>query len=66
MIAPESLEAFESIRDAFTLLGSLVAHYWSLKNEKGKAAVGANKKYAQIPVEEWEQVKAAALVGASH
>lgn len=42
---------------AFTMLGSLAAHVFSLRNEKGKAAVGANKKYAQIPVSEWEEVK---------
>lgn len=47
---------------AFTLLGSLAAHYWSLRNEKGSAVVGANKKYAQIPVDEWKAVKAACLV----
>ncbi len=41
----------------FTLTGSVLAHYFSLKTEKGKSAVGANKKYAQITVEEWEQVK---------
>lgn len=45
----------------FTVTGSVAAHYFSLKNEKGKGAVGANKKYAQIPVAEWEQVKTAAL-----
>lgn len=41
----------------FTVLGSLYAHYRALKKEKGMGAVGANKKYAQIPVEEWEYVK---------
>lgn len=41
----------------FTLIGSLAAHYWSLSNEKGKAAVGASSKYAQIPTEEWALVK---------
>jgi len=41
----------------FTVLGSIVAHYWALKTEKGKSAVGANKKYAQIPVEDWEFVR---------
>jgi len=45
----------------FTLVGSLVAHYWSLLNEKGKAAVGASARYAQITKEEWQTVKAAAL-----
>jgi hypothetical protein len=37
----------------------LYAHYKSLKKEKGATAVGANKKYAQIPVEEYTQLKAA-------
>jgi hypothetical protein len=44
---------------AFTMAGSLYAHYKSLKKEKGATAVGANKKYAQIPVEEYTQLKAA-------
>ncbi|HLZ10547.1 MAG TPA: hypothetical protein VKT80_18315, partial [Chloroflexota bacterium] len=42
---------------AFTMSGSVYAHYRSLKTEKGLGAVGANKRYAQITVEEWEQVK---------
>jgi hypothetical protein len=42
---------------AFTLLGSLAAHQYALKTEKGKSSVGANSKYAQIPVEEWATVK---------
>src|SRR5712691_1411258 len=46
---------------AFTMLGSLYAHYRALKKEAGMGAVGANKKYAQIPVEEWERVKKFAL-----
>ena len=37
--------------------GSIFAHYWALRTEKGKDAVGYNKKYAQIPAEEWEAVK---------
>jgi hypothetical protein len=41
----------------FTLFGSLLAHYWSLHSEKGKAAVGASNKYAQIPIEEWLKIK---------
>lgn len=41
----------------FTMLGSLYAHYRALKKESGMTAVGANKKYAQIPVEEWNAVK---------
>lgn len=42
---------------AFTMSGSLYAHYRALKTEHGLTAVGANKKYAQIPVEEWTAVK---------
>jgi hypothetical protein len=42
---------------AFTLAGSVYAHYRSLKSEKGANAVGYNKKYAQIPVEEWNEMK---------
>ena len=42
---------------AFTVSGSLLAHYYALKTEKGHKAVGANKKYAQIPVEDWEKLK---------
>lgn len=34
--------------------GSIFAHWLAMKTEKGKNAVGFNKKYAQIPVEEWE------------
>lgn len=41
----------------FTILGSLAAHHFALKTEKGKTAVGSSKKYAQIPAEEWEEVK---------
>lgn len=41
------------------LSGSLFAHYWALRTEKGKNAVGANKLYAQIPVADWAEVKAA-------
>ncbi len=43
---------------AFTMSGSLYAHFRALKKESGLDAVGANKKYAQIPAEEWERVKA--------
>jgi hypothetical protein len=42
---------------ACTVTGSVLAHYGALRTEKGKGSVGANKKYAQIPVEEWESVK---------
>ena len=39
---------------AFTVGGSIAAHYWALRTEKGKGAVGASNKYAQISVEEWQ------------
>ena len=42
----------------FTVAGSLFAHWQAMRTEKGKDAVGHNKRYAQIPVEEWEKVKA--------
>lgn len=41
----------------FTMGGSAAAHWYALRTEKGKAAVGANKKYAQITVEEWQNVQ---------
>ena len=41
---------------AFTIVGSIAAHYFSLKTEKGKGAVGANSKYAQITKEEWDNL----------
>jgi len=42
---------------ALTLAGSISAHYFALHTEKGKSAVGSNKKYAQITTEEWTEVK---------
>lgn len=42
---------------ALTMSGSIYAHYRSLKIEKGKTAVGASAKYAQISVEDWKVVK---------
>jgi hypothetical protein len=42
----------------FTIVGSIAAHYVALRTEKGKSAVGASSKYAQITKEEWESVKA--------
>lgn len=42
---------------AFTLIGALSAHHFALKTEKGKGSVGANKKYAQITVEEWAELR---------
>lgn len=41
----------------FTMAGSLYAHYRALKTESGSKAVGANRKYAQISVEDWAAVK---------
>lgn len=40
-----------------TMAGSIAAHYWALKTEKGKTSVGASKLYAQVPVAEWAAVK---------
>lgn len=40
----------------FTVAGSVLAHYYSLKTENGKGAVGANSKYAQITKEEWDDI----------
>jgi len=45
----------------FTMSGSIFAHYRSLKTEKGDTAVGANKKYKQVTVEEWKALKDAVL-----
>lgn len=45
----------------WTVSGSVLAHYFSLKTEKGSGAVGANKKYAQIPTDEWNAIKAKVL-----
>jgi hypothetical protein len=41
---------------SFTVGGSVAAHYIALATEKGKAAVGANAKYAQIPADEWRYI----------
>lgn len=35
--------------------GSIFVHWLAMKTGKGKNAGAANKKYAQIPVEDWEQ-----------
>lgn len=42
---------------ACTILGSMAAHWWSLRSEKGNSSVGASHRYAQIPTVEWEKVK---------
>lgn len=42
----------------FTLTGSIMAHAQSLRTERGKTAVGANSKYAQIPVEDYAALQA--------
>jgi hypothetical protein len=41
----------------FTVIGSLTAHTYSLRSEKGKSAVGANKKFAQFTAEEGEELR---------
>jgi hypothetical protein len=43
---------------AFTMAGSIYAHHRALNKESGMSAVGASKKYAQIPTEEWASLKA--------
>jgi hypothetical protein len=43
--------------------GSLFAHFLAMKTEKGKNAVGYNKKYAQIPTEEWEKIRSIVYSG---
>lgn len=43
----------------FTVIGSISAHYWGMRTENGKSAVGASKKYAQITNEEWAFMKEA-------
>lgn len=53
---PQLLTA--AIYTVATVAGSIVAHFWALRTEKGKDAVGANKLYAQVPVGEWQAVKA--------
>jgi hypothetical protein len=40
-----------------TMFGSWLAHWWAIRTEKGSAAVGSSKRYAQIPVEEWEKIR---------
>jgi hypothetical protein len=42
---------------AWTMTGSAAAHYYALRTEKGKSAVGSSRMYAQIPVEEWERIR---------
>jgi hypothetical protein len=39
-----------------TVLGAVAAHWWALNSEKGKSAVGANKRYAQITNQDWEGI----------
>lgn len=48
----------ELVYTTSTMSGSLYAHYHALRTEKGKNAVGASKRYAQITNEEWTEVKA--------
>jgi hypothetical protein len=47
----------EVVYTVATVTGSLVAHYWALRTERGKTAVGASRLYAQIPVAEWGYVR---------
>lgn len=51
---------------AFTLLGSLVGHKISLRTETGAAMVGANNKYAQITVEDYERIQKVLSILPSH
>lgn len=41
----------------WTVAGSLAAHWWALRSERGQAQVGASKRRAEISPEEWEWVK---------
>lgn len=41
---------------AFTILGSVLAHWLALKTETGMGSVGANKKTKQLTVEEYERL----------
>lgn len=50
--------AAEMLYTVSTMAGSLYAHAHALRTEKGKNAVGASKLYAQIPVAQWDAVKA--------
>lgn len=52
-----------AVYTAATVSGSLFAHFWALRTEKGKSAVGASKLYAQIPVAEWKAVQEAMAHG---
>lgn len=46
-----------AVYTAACVSGSIFAHWFAMKTEKGKNAVGYNKKYAQIPVEEYDLLK---------
>lgn len=48
----------------FTVVGSIAAHVWALRTEKGKGAVGASRKYAQITIEERDEILAFVRGGA--
>ena len=39
-----------------TMLGSAIGHKVCMATEKGKSAVGASEKYAQITKEDWDLV----------
>lgn len=51
---------------AFTLLGSLVGHKISLRTEKGASMVGANTKYAQISIKDYERIQKVLSILPSH
>ena len=53
-LAQVAVGAFYTV---FTVTGSVLAHYWALKTEKGKNAVGASSRRAEITPEEWDRVK---------
>lgn len=42
---------------AFTVTGSILAHYWALKTEKGKSRVGAFKDEAKFTLKEGELIR---------
>jgi hypothetical protein len=47
-----------SVYTVACVAGSIFAHWLAMKTEKGKNAVGFNKKYAQIPVEDYARLLA--------
>lgn len=45
-----------AVYTAATMIGSISAHYYAKKTEKGKSAVGASDRYKQITHEEWDKM----------